>query len=77
VGENEDDDEKNEREHAGKPQERLHRDACLRGRHLSCTLHGPAGFVKPDKRTIFLTPSDRPFTLGADAVRAEALEDVD
>jgi hypothetical protein len=57
VGENRDNDEENNRGHAGKPQERQCGNACLRGRHRPspCMDHPP--FVKGEvqKRTKPLT----------------------
>jgi hypothetical protein len=46
VGENRNDDDQNEREHACEPDGRIRKDACLRGRHRALTLPGDWRSVK-------------------------------
>jgi hypothetical protein len=71
VGENDDDDEKNERGRADEPQQRLGRDACDRaGRHQALTLTVRAGPSSRDKRTNGLTAARQPFSLSCSMARA-------
>jgi hypothetical protein len=71
VGENDDDDEKNERAGAREPQRRFSRDACDRaGRHQALTLTVRDRPSSRDKRTNGLTAARQPFSLGCSMARA-------
>jgi hypothetical protein len=71
VGENDDDDEKNERAGAREPQQRFSGDACHRAsRHQALTLTVRAGPSSGDKRTNGLTTPRQPFSLGCSMARA-------
>jgi hypothetical protein len=71
VGENDDDDEKNERAGAREPRERLNRDACDRAsRHQALTLTVRGGPSSRNKRTKGLTAAPRPFSLDCSMARA-------
>jgi hypothetical protein len=59
VGENEDDDEKNEGARAGEPREQLHGYACLRRRHRAFTLPGSPACVKGKPNKNFGEPALR------------------
>jgi hypothetical protein len=66
VGENRNDDEKDERARTGEPQERLGRDAWLRGRHRFTHLAWSTGIRQVrHKRTTSLTARPRPRRLVA------------
>jgi hypothetical protein len=71
VGENDDDDEKNERARAREPQQRFGRDACERtGRHQALTLTVRAHPSSRVKRTNGLTAARRAFSLDCSMARA-------
>jgi hypothetical protein len=67
VGENRDNDEKNDRARACEPNERLGGHACASGRHrfshLAWTRGGRQGAIVPNDRTTPLTMSGRPVTV--------------
>jgi hypothetical protein len=71
VGENDDDDEKNERARACEPRERFGRNASEGARRhegLTLTVHRQSS--SPLKRTNGLTAARRPFSLGCSMARA-------